>query len=427
MTYIFVNIMRIGILTYHCPPNFGAQLQAVSTIGYLKRMGHEPIIINWYAKDLEEMYSHRIPRNQLTCHEKFTKQCFPLSKKCQTEDELITEIDALNLDGIVVGSDALFKYQPLNTRRVFSKRKLKYIYHDAISCEMIKGNPFFGLFIDKLKRFVPAVAYAVSSQNCPFRRMQKKEKILMADALSHFINISVRDLWTKDMVEYVTGGKNVRICPDPVFSFNQNCIFSIPSKKEITAKYKLKDNYVLFSFSEWYVSANYINSIAKEFECHGVQPVGLPMPEKLFHSDINKNVYLPISPIDWYALIIHSQGYVGERMHPIIVCLHNSIPFFVFDEYGIKEKKGFIKKKLIYNCESSKTYAIVSEADFIDNLHSYKSGLQLPCPKYVWNMIHSFDKLKCQQFSLTKQMEYEKGMNESIQYLKIQKKTNYFL
>ena len=49
--------MRIGVLTYHCPPNFGAQLQAVSTVGYLRRVGHDVIVLNWYAKDLEEMYT----------------------------------------------------------------------------------------------------------------------------------------------------------------------------------------------------------------------------------------------------------------------------------------------------------------------------------------------------------------------------------
>ena len=47
--------MRIGVLTYHCPPNFGAQLQAVSTVGYLRRVGHDVIVLNWYAKDLEEL------------------------------------------------------------------------------------------------------------------------------------------------------------------------------------------------------------------------------------------------------------------------------------------------------------------------------------------------------------------------------------
>lgn len=31
--------MKIGILTYHCVPNFGAQLQTISTVGYVKKNG----------------------------------------------------------------------------------------------------------------------------------------------------------------------------------------------------------------------------------------------------------------------------------------------------------------------------------------------------------------------------------------------------
>lgn len=50
--------MKIGILTYHCVPNFGAQLQALSTVCYLKRAGYEPILLNWYPKDLQVMYEN---------------------------------------------------------------------------------------------------------------------------------------------------------------------------------------------------------------------------------------------------------------------------------------------------------------------------------------------------------------------------------
>ena len=66
--------MRIGVLTYHCPPNFGAQLQAISTVGFLRNAGHEVVVLNWYAKDLEEMYSQRIPPQQVSCHNLFAQK-----------------------------------------------------------------------------------------------------------------------------------------------------------------------------------------------------------------------------------------------------------------------------------------------------------------------------------------------------------------
>ena len=43
--------MKIGILTYHSVYNFGANLQVLSTVGYLKNNGFEPIVINWIPED----------------------------------------------------------------------------------------------------------------------------------------------------------------------------------------------------------------------------------------------------------------------------------------------------------------------------------------------------------------------------------------
>ena len=410
--------MRIGILTYHCQPNFGAQLQAVSTVGFLRRTGHEVAVINWYAKDLEEMYSRRIPSEQILCHNRFAMESLPLSEKCQTEDALIQVIDGLDLDAIIAGSDALFKYTPLKKFRHFSKRNFKYYFSfTPLSCERLEGNPFFGAFVSKLQKHIPASTYAISSQNCPFRMMSWYEKRTMKTALLNYRLISVRDNWTKQMIESITKRNDICIYPDPVFSFNQNCYIPIPSKEEIIQKYNLCDNYVLLSFSDWHTTSKYIQSIAFEVAKIGAQPVALPMPEKLFAANIAKQIDLPLSPIDWYALIKHSKGFVGERMHPIVVCLHNAMPVVCFDEYGIKEEQGFFRKKWVYNPSSSKTNLIVSESGFQDNLYSFKGGLKLPDAQHVVGKLLSFDTKICKAFALRKQQEYEKGMVSVINSL----------
>ena len=410
--------MRIGVLTYHCPPNFGAQLQAVSSVGFLRQAGHEVYILNWYAKDLEEMYSQRIPAEQISCHNRFAESTLPLTNKCQKEEELIETIESLNLDAIIAGSDALFKYIPLNKYRHFSKRKFKYIYNfKPLSCEQLDGNPFFGAFLGKLQNRIPASTYAVSSQNCPFSSMTRSEKRAMREAMSNYKLITVRDNWTKRMVENITNRKNILIFPDPVFSFNTNCYLPIPTKEETIRRYNLNNDYVLLSFSSWHTNQEYIFSIAEEVKRRNLQPVALPMPEKLFAAGIDKQIDLPISPLDWYALIIHSKGFIGERMHPIVVCLHNAIPFFSFDEYGIKVKKGFFSKELVYNPSSSKTYSIVSEAGLLENLYSYKGASHMPSPQHVVNMLIYFDTTKCKSFAFLKRDEYQKGMNAVLDSL----------
>lgn len=407
--------MKIGILTYHCQPNFGAQLQAISTVGHLMQLGHQPIVLDWYAADLEEMYSKRIPEEQVLCHRQFTKEALPLSKKCTKEQELIQEINKQNLDAILVGSDALFKYVPLKNRRHFSKRKLKYVYDfTPLSCELLDGNPFFGAFLDQLAHPIPASVYAASSQNCPFGRFSFGEKRKMASALSHYKFISVRDAWTQKMIHSVTRRKEIPIFPDPVFSFQQNCYLSIPSKEEILKRYNLDENYILFSFRNKFCPAEYLSSLAKTFEDQGFQPVALPMPEGIFSADIQKSINLPLTPIDWYALIIYSKGYIGERMHPIIVCLHNAVPFFNFDEYGTMSRKSFFCSKPVYNPNSSKTRLIVAEAGFLSNLHSYQEISTLPSPDTILHQIQNFDYDKCKEFSQSKTVLYKDAMSKLL-------------
>ena len=51
--------MRIGLLAYHSACNFGANLQLLSTIGFLKKEGHTPIVINWIPASLEKEYEKK--------------------------------------------------------------------------------------------------------------------------------------------------------------------------------------------------------------------------------------------------------------------------------------------------------------------------------------------------------------------------------
>lgn len=410
--------MRIGILTYHCGPNFGAQLQAISSVGFFKRKGYEPIVLNWYPQDLEDMYSKRIPYEQIKCHAQFTKDVFPLTKICRTGVELIEVINQEKLDAIFVGSDALFKYTPIACRTYFSLRKMRYVTTKLLSCQDIVDNPFFGDFIPKLDHSIPVVAFSVSSQNCNYPQMNENEICTIGGYLNNYKYITVRDEWTKKMVEKLTGINDIGITPDPVFSFNQNCYLSIPSKDEILKRYKLADNYVLLSFSDWYNSGSYIKEIADVLELKGYQPVALPMPEKLFDANIKKQIQLPLTPIDWYALIKYSSGYIGERMHPIVVSLHNNIPFVAFDEYGTKDRKwgGLIKK---HNIESSKTYLIVKYAGLEHQLYSYFEHQKKPSAQEVVETLISFDKRKCEKFSIEYQAKYERGMDEIIKNIDI--------
>ena len=50
--------MKIGLLAYHAACNFGAFLQLLSTVEYIKKQGDDPIVINWIPKDFRKDYEN---------------------------------------------------------------------------------------------------------------------------------------------------------------------------------------------------------------------------------------------------------------------------------------------------------------------------------------------------------------------------------
>ena len=136
------------------------------------------------------------------------------------------------------------------------------------------------------------------------------------------------------MVKYICGRQDVTVTPDPVFAFNINTSYSV-LKADLLKKYKLPKNYILISFCHDYLSCDYVNRIITQVEdATGCSCVSFPMPRKLKEYNTKYSVSLPLPTLDWYYLIKYSQGYIGELMHPIIVSLHNSVPFYCFDQYG---------------------------------------------------------------------------------------------
>ncbi len=406
--------MRIGILTYHCVPNFGAQLQAASTVGYLKKHGHEPFVLHWYPEELEQMYAQRISQEQIDCHEKFTEEILPTTSLCRTVEQLVKIVDNLALDGIIAGSDALFKYSPLAFRNDIRRKIAARLFGRQYHWDKLEGNPFFGGFAHELKRPVPMCAFSVSSQNCPYQLLDSNEILKLKEALSAYSFISLRDEWTKQMVSHIMQKESYPITPDPVFSFNANLHFNLPEKEELLEKFNLPENYILLSFSKHFATDDYLRSLSAEFSSRGLCPVSFPMPEALRIIPETKHIPLPLSPSDWYALIKHSHAYVGERMHPVVVALHNAVPLFSFDEYGTYRRSLFGKKKA-FELKSSKTWLVLSEAGLSEHFYSYNSGHSLPTPATVADSIAKFDKSKCLAFSNLQQQRYENGMKALLE------------
>jgi hypothetical protein len=304
---------KIGIITHHWAPNFGANLQALSTVSYLRSKGFEPEIIDYRPAELVSIYVNRIPELQRNEHQKFVDEFLPLTAKSYGSlAEIAADESLKDFDHIFAGSDALFRLLPKRNRE-----------------DLTFPNPFWlnWLSSDAQKKG-KASFLSVSSMGTNYKGLPVAMRKAIGEHLSSFPKISVRDGWTRKMVESLTDSVEVVETVDPVFLLND--YFDIPKEYQVTSD---KD-YVLLCPNKSDVSAKWLKGFQEEAHKNNLTVVGFPNPEGFPIEDfVDEQVEYPIHPLRWYSYIASAKGYVGTRFHPIISCLENGVPFVSLDQY----------------------------------------------------------------------------------------------
>ena len=399
--------MKIGILTYHSVYNFGANLQVLSTVEYLRNNGYEPVIINWIPLDLETSYDHNFPTIQAEAHKLFIQRYLPCTSICRDERGIAEVIEEYNIKGIIIGSDAVLQHHTTFSRIHFSRRGITL--NAKPKSDVLFPNPFWGSFIPYLKEKIPVVIMSASSQNTDYKFINGSLRKKMEMFLKQFQSVTVRDDWTRKMIKHLSHGTIItNITPDPVFAYNQN-VKEQYTKADIIKKFKLQEKYLLFSFYDTkVVSKDWLTSFKVLAEMNNLQCVALTMPNGMnFDPPFDSIIEVPLSPKEWYGLIKYSSGYIGEKMHPIVIALHNVVPFFSFDLYGI------VNFKFIVNYKSSKIFDILSHAGLLKNRVSIlRSSDKRPTPEYVFSQISNFDYEKCRLFSNNQLEKYNTMMKD---------------
>lgn len=378
--------MNIGILTFYRVANFGANLQAVSTYYYLLRNGHQPIFILYESKETVARFQKNLTNDsQKNEHIHFvdsiiSKQTF----HCYDAEDINRAIKEYQLDGIIIGSDAVLQHHPLRTRIKKGKRKPFYIH--PIVPERLFPNCFWGCGITKE---IPIAMMSVSSQNSAYKYFGKRLSKRMNEVLEQIKYISVRDNWTQKMIMSITN-KNIipSITPDPVFAFNINAGNLVPTEKELKEKYKLPEKYALISLFHQDLTIQQLNELKKELEHYNISCVAFPMPTGLnFQHPFNYSINTPLPVIDWYGLIKYASAYIGSNMHPIIVSLHNGTPCYSIDFWGTTDFWGNYKED-----GSSKVSHILKVFNLEKNRTPIEKGKCNLNIKTVVNSIISFPK-----------------------------------
>ncbi len=407
--------MKVGLLAYHSVCNFGATLQLLSTYQYLKNNGVTPIIINWIAPDLQLFYEQTTPQQQIRQQALLRKQIWLETDLCQNAEQIAREIEKHQIQAVIIGSDAVAQHHPWAEKIIFPTKTIFGIRR--FTSDRIFPNPFWGTFNKYLKKPVPIAVLSASSQDSRYIFTTLSDRQAMAEAIEKYRYLSVRDVWTQQMIAHLTKGKIIpQVTPDPVFAFNQNAGSLIPSKQQLQQKYGLPQKYIVLSFiSENIVSQEWLQQFQHIASQNGFACFLLPFSQKQSKGNLQHKIELPLSPLHWYGIIKYSEGYIGNNMHPIVVCLHNSVPFFSFDNYGQRLFNG-----LFSNENTSKIKHILQLAGQAENRVScLKRSFITPSPDFVFNKIIKFNRYQSTIFAEQYLDKYNQMMEQIMKSVKI--------
>lgn len=374
---------KVGLLTYHSVSNFGANLQTLSTVSYLRNRGYDVVLINWMPEDLDEYYIKQVHDIQRKEHAAFVHKYLPITKLCRTSKDVQNVIFEENLSSILIGSDAVFSYKPI-LRRFHLSRK-SFIAYTPVTTDHTYPNPFWGDF--KSNDDIKLISLSASAQFLDLNRCLCFERKHLKDALEKFNYISVRDTWTKQIVEKLTG-RQAYLTPDPVWAFNQNCSLLLQDFDNLRSKYHLAHKYAILSFCKLLYPDGWYEDLYSKLHDQGFQVVNLAMPEGCINVKSDIVIDIPLNPIDWYAIIQNSSAYIGQRMHPMIVAFHNNVPFYIFDHYLFKTGKP----------SSSKIYDILERSEHLSQ-YTQVNSTSIVTPGDVVISILNFDKFKARQYA----------------------------
>lgn len=390
--------MKIALLTYFGVCNFGANLQALSTVRYFQNLNINIELINWYPEDLKDYYRKCTTIEQQALHKSFVESYLPISRQLNNSDEISKYITNNKFDAILVGSDAVFSYIPIRNRIYLSRKTIiKYIKPTS---DHIYPNPFLSLDCD-----IKKIALSASGQYLDLSKCLCFERNMLQKAFDKFDLLFVRDGWTASIIKNLCN-KDVTITPDPVFAFNYNVPDFIDDS--VISRYGIDGDYIVCSFCKKIYGDEWFVELRKLANKNGYKLINLAMPEGCADFDSDIRIDVPLSAKDWYNIIRLSKGYIGQRMHPMIVAMHNIVPFVIFDHYAFK--KG------INQLNSSKIYDLLRRAGLLDYYINLNQS-QIIEAAGVMNKLLGFDRKKEEMFIVDCLKRYQLMMNSIIKII----------
>lgn len=370
---------KIGILTFHRAINYGAYLQACALCN---RMNQEPDIIceiiDFRMQKEVDHYTHPQYRGVINKIFMLQKKKF-LSKKqtaffkawhdpimhlsseslVSDSQEEFADFVKGKYDVIIVGSDEVWK---INKLRGFP-------------------NPYWlngDLGVIK-------ASYAASSRK-KMADMTTEQIESVRKSWRDFKILSVRDHYTKDLVDAVLGEEKSFISCDPSFLYN----FQIPEKS--VADILCRKNKIDKNKKNMLVMINNNSKLLLKLLRSFYQDFNLISVDNYFPGMINVG---DLTPLEWLQLVKNCDCVVTTYFHGTCFSLINNTPFVTFGSgksskiEGLFEgtsddiKKHYIPNTLLFRSSSNFKTELLNRFERISDIDSYLRNQRSEFPEYL--------------------------------------------
>lgn len=310
--------MKIGILTFHRPINYGAFLQAfalsnqiqrsfpkseVEIIDYIAPKEKKKIYLNvlrtvkHYGIDaaLKEVVKIRVFRKSL--------ELLPLSKEKLSKvkfENFFSYIES-NYDLLIIGSDAVFNWNQ---------------------------NGYPSVFIPQYKFNIPIVTYAASVHGLKYRDVEKNMLDESAFTFENMKIIGVRDKNTENFVKFCKETLQPVHCCDPTFLINFDSLYDVSHRsfEQIMKRYKIniEKQFIVLMLEDKDISKKIYQRYSDQYTI-----------VSLFKKNKYSDAFLyDLTPIEWALVIKNSLLVVTNFFHGTLLALTQNIPVIVVDVSG---------------------------------------------------------------------------------------------
>lgn len=348
--------MRIGILSFHAPHNYGSMLQNYALQQFLISEGHTVETINLRNKGQRFLYSHPLQIGKTTPYiktiigrvrdvkwlfieckrwhlfERFLKEKLILTKEYKDWNTIKKDLPSLNYDAIIVGSDQIWNTFCVDFDWAY------FLPGDIGHVKKIAFSPSFGNEIPRMRSDGALISKIIGY-------------------LNDFDSISVREENASEYLHQLLN-KDVPFTADPTLIVDPS-VFQDMIKDPL-----IKEPYI------YYYTPSHIPDIkAEQLAIELADALNLKIVTSYPHF-MMKTKMVPIvsGPMEFLNLIYNAQFVVGKSYHLILFSLLFHKNYFTIkckDDARINTLQNQLKITG-RNIESLEDYYHISEIDFRD-------------------------------------------------------------